>query len=292
MEFTWRVSKTERSAKQVLSAHGVSHRMFSQINRENGQVLVNGQVVKPASPVDIGDRVTLVVPEELADDNVPASTNSITIVFENEHFLVVDKPAGLTVVPGPSNRTDTLVNRVKGYLISQSATNLVPHVVTRLDRDTSGLVLIAKHRLANSWLNQQLADHTLVKRYLAVVNGNLTADHAVIDAPLRRADEGFQQIVAPDGKTAKTEYWVKQQGTDWTLVSVLLHTGRTHQIRAHFKSLGHPLLGDDLYEGPMDRINRQALHASELSFNDPVSGEFETFKSELPADMMAIISGH
>lgn len=292
MEFTWQASKTERTAKQVLSAHGVSHRMFSQINRENGQVLVNDQVVKPASPVDTGDRVTLVVPEELADANVPASTNPITIVFENEHLLVVDKPAGLTVVPGPSNRTDTLVNRVKGYLISQSATNLVPHVVTRLDRDTSGLVLIAKHRLANSWLNQQLADHTLVKRYLAVVNGNLTTDHAVIDTPLRRADEGFQQIVAPDGKTAKTEYWVKQRGDDWTLVSVLLHTGRTHQIRAHFKSLGHPLLGDELYDGPMNQINRQALHASELSFNDPVSGEFETFKSELPADMMAIISGH
>lgn len=186
--------------------------MFSQINQSNGQVLINGRSVKPATKVNVGDQVTLIVPEEPADPNVPVSDGPLTVQYEDENLMVVEKPAGLTVVPGPSNRTDTLVNLVKGHLVAAGDRQLVPHVITRLDRDTSGLVLLAKHRLANSWLNQQLGDHTLVKRYLAIVSGQLPADHDMIDAPLRRADDGVNQIVAPDGKSAQTEYWVKQRG--------------------------------------------------------------------------------
>lgn len=289
MEFTWTATQNGQSAKQVLSEHGVSHRMFTQINHSNGQVLVNQKPVAPATQVKPTDKVTLVVPAEPADPGVSVSHESLSVVFEDQHSLVVLKPAGLTSVPGPSNRTDTLVNRVKGHLVAQGDVNLVPHIITRLDRDTSGLVLIAKHRLANSWLNQQLTDHTLQKRYLAIVGGQLTKDHDLIDAPLRRSDEGFNQIVAPDGKAAQTEYWVKQRHAEWTLVEVLLHTGRTHQIRAHFQSLGHPLLGDALYGGNQQQIQRQALHAFSLSYRDPLTNEIRQFETPLPADMATII---
>ncbi|GAX04912.1 ribosomal large subunit pseudouridine synthase D [Secundilactobacillus pentosiphilus] len=289
MEFTWTVNDTGLSAKQFLGQHGVSHRMFTQLSQSNGQVLVNGVTAKPAVKVQPTDKVTLVVPVEPADPEVPVSTEPLEIVSEDANTLVVLKPAGLTSVPGPSNRTDTLVNRVKGHLAAAGDQNLVPHVITRLDRDTSGLVLIAKHRLANSWLNQQLADHRLKKRYLAIVSGQLSQNHDLIDAPLKRSADGFDQIVAPDGKSAQTEYWVREHSTNWTLVEVLLHTGRTHQIRAHFRSIGHPLLGDELYDGPRDLIRRQALHAYQLDYQDPVTGQARHFETELPADMLKII---
>lgn len=163
MEFTWTVNEPGLSAKQVLSQHGVSHRMFTQLNQSNGQILVNGVTIKPAAKVQPDDQVTLVVPVEPADPAVPVSSEPVQIINEDANTLVALKPAGLTSVPGPSNRTDTLVNRVKGHLVASGDQNLVPHIITRLDRDTSGLVLIAKHRLANSWLNQQLADHRLKK---------------------------------------------------------------------------------------------------------------------------------
>lgn len=289
MKFEWTVREPGLSVKQVLSQHGVSHRMFTQLNQSNGQILVNGVVVKPAVKVNPADQITLVVPEEPADPEVPVSSRPIEVIYEDENTSVVLKPAGLTAVPGPSNRTDTLVNRVKGHLVSEGDHNLVPHIITRLDRDTSGLVLIAKHQLANSWLNQQLADHRLKKRYLAIVSGQLDQDHDVIDAPLRRSVDGFDQVVAPDGKSAQTEYWVCQRNTNWTLVEVLLHTGRTHQIRAHFKSIGHPLLGDELYGGPRDQMTRQALHAYQLDYQDPVTDEKRHFEADVPADMRKVI---
>lgn len=289
MEFKWQVKTAGLSAKQFLARQGVSHRMFTQINHSNGKILVNGKVVAPATKLAVNAELTLIVPAEPADPNVPVSHEPLTVIFEDENFLVVAKPAGLTVVPGPSNRTDTLVNRVKGHLVDSQETNLVPHVITRLDRDTSGLVLLAKHRLANSWMNQALADHTLVKRYLALVGGQLPDDHGIIDAPLRRADEGFNQIVAEDGKPAKTEYWVRQRFSGYTLVEVLLHTGRTHQIRAHFQSIGHPLLGDALYGGDQQEMKRQALHAFQLGYDDPMTHVHQQFALPLPEDMQRLI---
>lgn len=289
MEFTWTVDESGLSAKQVLGQHGVSHRMFTQLNQSNGQILVNGVSVKPSVKVQPKDTLTLIVPVEPADPEVPVSLAPVQVINEDENAMVVFKPAGLTSVPGPSNRTDTLVNRVKGHLVDTGDQNLVPHIITRLDRDTSGLVLIAKHRLANSWLNQQLADHRLKKRYLAIVSGPLEKDHDMIDAPLRRSDDGFDQIVAADGKSAQTEYWVRQRSENWTLVEVLLHTGRTHQIRAHFRSIGHPLLGDALYGGPQDQLKRQALHAYQLDYQDPVTNMHCHFEADLPADMLKVI---
>lgn len=289
MDFSWSVTENDTSLKKFLATKGVSHRLFAQIKDQADLVTVNGQLADSATSLRAGDEVGLTLPAELADDNVPVSFASIDVVETTVNDLVVEKPAGLTVVPGPSNRTDTLVNRVKGLLVNEQSRWLVPHVITRLDRDTSGLVLVAKHRLANAWYNQEQADHLLKKRYLAVVSGQLTQSHAMIDRPLRRSTTGFNQVVAADGKPAQTEYWVRQTYSDQTLVEVVLHTGRTHQIRAHFADLGHPLLGDELYGGPMNQIDRQALHAFSLSFPDPVSGETRHYESRLPEDIQALL---
>ncbi|WP_204121071.1 RluA family pseudouridine synthase [Levilactobacillus sp. 244-2] len=289
MELSWQVTTPVTSLKRFLNNQGVSHRVFSDL-KQAGTIRVNGQVVTPAVDLNVGDTVTFGLPAEVADDAVATSETPITVLFENRDWLVVDKPAGLNVVPGPANRTDTLVNRIKGYWLAEDAENQVPHILTRLDRFTSGVVWVARHRLANSLASQLQAAHQVDKRYLAVVSGQLPDDHGIIDAPLASDPTGYNQMVSPDGKPAKTEYWVEKRFPNATLVRVKLHTGRTHQIRAHFASLDHPLVGDELYGGPqLAGMTRQALHAHTLAFTDPFTGEDRAFTSAPPADWQALI---
>lgn len=289
MELTWQVTQPVTSLKKFLNTQGVSHRVFSDLKRD-GTIRVNGTLVTPAVTLQVNDQVAVTLPAEAADDAVAVSHGPLAVLFENRDWLIVDKPAGLNVVPGPANRTDTLVNRVKGYWLDEDAENLVPHIVTRLDRFTSGVVWIARHRLANSLASQLQAAHQVQKRYLAVVSGQLKADHGIIDQPLASDPAGFNQMVSPAGKSAKTEYWVQRRWSHATLVEVQLHTGRTHQIRAHFTYLGHPLVGDELYGGPqLGGMTRQALHAHTLAFEDPFTHEQRHFTSTVPADWQAMI---
>ena len=290
MQLSWTVTTPVTSLKRFLSQQGISHRGYSDL-KHRGIIWVNGQNCEPTVTLRVGDEVTVILPPELADPDVAVSSVPVTTVFENRDWTVVDKPAGLNVVPGPANRTDTLVNRLKGAWAAQNAENQVPHIVTRLDRFTSGLVWVARHRLANSLASQLQAQHAVDKRYLAVVSGQLKADHDMITAPLAPDPTGYNQMVSPAGKPAKTEYWVQERFANATVVSVKLHTGRTHQIRAHFASLGHPLVGDALYRGPeLGGMSRQALHAASLAFKDPFTHEERHFSSPLPADWQALLA--
>ncbi|EEI70684.1 RluA family pseudouridine synthase [Lentilactobacillus hilgardii] len=290
LKFTWQKQSNEpKTLKKFLNTHGISHRMYKNI-KTSGQVLINSRSSDSQTKLADGDQVTVILPDEAGDPNVAVSEQPIKVVYEDDNWLVVDKPAGLTVVPGPANRDDTLVNRVKGYLVRAGVTDLVPHIITRLDRFTSGLVLIAKHRLANSLANELLAAKQLHKRYLAVVSGGGLPDHGRIQKPIAKDPNGYGQIISDDGRFSDTEYWVRQRLNDDMLVEVALHTGRTHQIRVHFASIGHPLLGDQLYHGPMNMgIDRQALHAVMLGFNDPFSQSEIKLKSPLPKDMSSIL---
>lgn len=290
LKFNWQNTEHDpKTLKKFLNGHGISHRMY-KIVKTDGQVNVNGQAINDATRLKVGDVVEVVLPDEQPDPGVAVSEQPIKVMYEDDNWLVVDKPAGLTVVPGPTNREDTLVNRIKYHLVSEQAANLVPHIITRLDRFTSGIVLVAKHRLANSLANEMLAQKTLHKEYAAVVSGSGLEEHGLIDKPIAKDPDGYGQLISDTGKPSQTEYWVEREFNDRTLVRVVLHTGRTHQIRVHFAAIGHPLLGDELYQGPMNLgIERQALHAASLKFKDPFSKEQLHFKSQLPADILKVI---
>lgn len=292
MEFTWqKEDKQEQTLKRFLVSKGVSHRLLGKIRRGQGTILLNNEKEELQHILAKGDKITLELPVEKEVVAIQPSEKNIDVLYEDQNWLVVSKPAGLTSVPGPSNRTDTLVNRVKYYLIKQQAENSIPHIITRLDRYTSGIVLLAKHGFAQGLIDKQVVNHSFDKRYYALVSGYVAKEHGFIEEPLRRKEGEAYQEVSTEGKSAKTEYWVKQHfGKSMTLVDVKLHTGRTHQIRVHFQYIGHPLVGDMLYRGPLNMgIKRQALHAYELSFADPFSQKTLTFKDKLPMDMRIVL---
>lgn len=296
MKFTWTYQgDEERKVRTFLQGYGVSHRMFSQIKHNGGAILVNDRPVYTSDYLKSGDQVTVMMPVEEGNDLVVPDYHPLNVIFENEHWLVVDKPYGVTTVPGHADRLHTLVNQVKGHLLDIGAEDLVPHVVTRLDRDTSGLVLLAKHRFAHAVLDQQLQDHSVEKFYIAYVSGLLPEDHGVIEAPIGRLEGDFiKRVVRDDGKKSKTEYWVERRYDEdpdhpMTRVKVQLHTGRTHQIRVHFAHLGYPLVGDDLYGGPLwYGLQRQALHAYQMKFYDPFIENDRQLSTDLPADLVAL----
>ncbi|KRN28445.1 hypothetical protein IV38_GL001445 [Lactobacillus selangorensis] len=290
MEYTWTKTTTAPlKVKRFLIDCGLSHRLISAMKKGAGQFLVNGKLATTATELKQGDQVTVRLDAEPADPAVAVSTAPLNILFEDQNWLVVDKPAGLTTIPGPTNSTDTLVNRVKGHLLAEQADDLRPHIILRLDRFTSGVVLIAKNRLAQSLIAPAVEGHQLDKRYIAIASGRVTPQHGNFTGPIGRVGTTPQREVRADGKPAHTEYWCRETTDKWTLADVKLYTGRTHQIRVHFAVAGHPLLGDELYGGPMDLIQRQALHASFLKFSDPFTHEKLTFEAPLPADMQHVL---
>ncbi|MDF7636987.1 RluA family pseudouridine synthase [Leuconostocaceae bacterium ESL0958] len=296
MKFSWTYQGTEdRKVRGFLQSHGVSHRMFSQMKHNGGAILVNDQPVYTSDYLHPQDVVTIVMPIEASNDLVVPDYQPLHVVYEDEHFLAVDKPYGVTTVPGHADRLHTLVNQVKGHLLDEGAEDLVPHVITRLDRDTSGLVLLAKHRFAHAVLDKQLQEHSVQKFYTAYVSGILPEDHGLIEEPIGRLPGDFiKRTVTADGKPSKTEYWVERRyqaddGQEMTRVRVQLHTGRTHQIRVHFAHLGYPLVGDDLYGGPLwHGLQRQALHAYQMTFYDPFAETDRHLMTSLPADLQAL----
>lgn len=291
MEFTWQNEGKQQTLKKFLAARGVSHRLMGKIRRQKGAVLVDGKRVPFGTVLHQNEQVTLVLPEEKPVIKIAASPKPIEVLYEDANWLLVAKPAGLTSVPGPSNREDTLVNRVKYYLERNGRKNVVPHIITRLDRYTSGIVLLAKHSFAQGLIDKQVSNHEFDKRYYAIVAGQIAKQHGLIEAPLKRKEGENFQIVSPDGRQAVTEYWLKANLAGGSLVEVKLHTGRTHQIRVHFQSKGHPLLGDELYGGPLDMgIERQALHAYHLAFNDPFTNKRLVVEAPLPSDMKSVLA--
>jgi RluA family pseudouridine synthase len=280
MQFTFsQTAQTDTTVKRLLASVGVSHRLFKRL--VDGRCIRLQQRVVGNVPVAAGATVTFVLPEETG---VTPSTNPIDVVFENDNWLVVNKPALLSSVPGPANPADSLLNRIAGYLEAAGYHQPQPAIITRLDRDTRGLVLAAKHPFAQGRLDQLGSAAQVDKRYTALVTGNLPEIWGSIRRPLGQATDGIHQEVRRDGKPARTDYRVLERATDASLLELHLLTGRTHQIRVHMASAGHPLIGDALYGGPTTRQTGQALMATALTFVDPFTNKAHKITTEFPTE--------
>ena len=240
----------------------------------------------------LGDRLVIDIPAEEGFETLKPMDRSLDILFEDDHFLVLNKPFGIASIPSAIH-SNTLANFVKGYYVKQGYENQQVHIVTRLDKDTSGVMLFAKHGYAHARLDKQLQSKTIQKRYYALVKGSGKLDPVgEIIAPIARDEDSIiTRKVAKGGKYAHTSYQVVQSFGDIHLVDIQLHTGRTHQIRVHFSHIGFPLLGDDLYGGSLeDGIERQALHCHRLSYYHPFLEEELVIESPLPPDFQAVLT--
>lgn len=267
-------------------AHYLADISRSQLQKwiEDGNVTVNGEKVKPKYKLAVGDRV-VVQPEkpqkiDLEPENIP-----LDIVYEDDDVIVVNKPQGMVVHPAPGHPNHTLVNALLYHSpLSTINGEFRPGIVHRIDKDTSGLLMIAKNDLAHRSLAAQLKAKTNEREYVALVHGVIKEERGTIDAPLGRSKKDRKkQAVVEDGRHAVTHFKVLERFQHYTLVSCRLETGRTHQIRVHMKYIGHPLAGDPLY-GPRKTLpgNGQYLHARLLGFKHPRTGKQMTFTSPLP----------
>ncbi|MFH1045441.1 MAG: RluA family pseudouridine synthase [Candidatus Omnitrophota bacterium] len=250
------------------------------------KVTLNSQAVKPGHKVRSGDIINVDIPPD-APVQAQAENIPIDLVFEDEDILVVNKPAGMVTHPGVGNNTHTLVNALLHYGCTLSSVNgpLRPGIVHRLDKDTSGLMVIAKNDRAHHRLSRQFQKHNVERRYIAIVKGKVEHDEGVIDAPLARDPLHRKQFVVGlhNSRDALTRFKVVKRYSQLSLVELTPYTGRTHQLRVHLKFLGHPILGDERY-GKRGEFSRMALHATGLGFRHPLTKEMVRFSSEIPAD--------
>jgi len=254
----------------------------------DGLVTVNGQVAKAGFKLSAGDRVRITLPpprESPAPEAMPLS-----IVYEDSDLLVVDKPAGLTVHPAPGHPSHTLINAILSHVprLPEADDLQRPGVVHRLDKDASGLMVVAKNKEAQLNLASQFKARSVVKAYLVLVKGHLTPDDGVIEAPIGRDPRNRKRmavVAQGEGREARTDYHVLKHIGDYTLLEVRPETGRTHQIRVHLSAIGYPVFGDRVYGARSERLPRLFLHACRLGFRLPSSGEYREFTSNLPPDL-------
>jgi 23S rRNA pseudouridine1911/1915/1917 synthase len=258
---------------------------------DEGYVKVNSQPEKASYRIIAGDIVEIEIVRERPSHLTPEDI-SVPVIYEDEDVLVVDKPPGLTVHPAPGHKGGTLVNAILSHLPLLAGENGRPGIVHRLDKDTSGLMVIAKNTVALAKLSEQFKSHRITKIYLTLVQGHLTPEEGIIEAFIGR-DTGDRKKMAISvesfGREARTRYKVLRYPGDYTFLEVKPETGRTHQIRVHLAAIGHPVVGDATYGFKHRLLARQFLHAHRLGFFHPRTGEYMEFTSELPADLQQVL---
>lgn len=293
MSIKWKVAENEPEIlREFLKYKKISRRIIGRTKFHGGSFLVNGKEVTVRKDLKVGDNVQLNLPVEEANPALEASDKSLDIIYEDDHYLIVNKAAGILSVPSPVNRTDTIANRVKGYFIQNNYRHQQVHIVTRLDRYTTGVMVIAKNTLAHSLIGELLENQQMDKYYEALVEGYLEEKEGFISLPIARsADSIIERVVSTAGKESITEYKVIQELSNrLSYLNLSLHTGRTHQIRVHMAHIGHPLAGDDLYGGSTEQIERQALHCHKVIFEHPFFEKKMIFEADLPADMKKLVN--
>lgn len=292
--FDWTIEESTYERLDKFLTEELPDYSRSQIQQwiKDGQVTVNGQQVRPNYKLHQEDVIRLVIPQP-EEYKVEPEAIALDIYYEDEDVIVINKPRGMVVHPAPGHYKGTLVNALLAHCQDLSGINgvLRPGIVHRIDKDTSGLIMVAKNDQAHIKLSEQLQAHTVTRQYLAIVQGRIPHNEGTIDAPIGRDPKNRQQMtIIKTGKKAITHFKVLELFKEHTYVSCSLETGRTHQIRVHMNYIGHPLLGDPKYSGKNRwPIEGQALHAHTLGFKHPRTGEELQFEAPIPTDMSHIL---
>lgn len=278
--------------REFLYSKGISKRTLTATKYEGGQITVNGNEQNVRYRLQVGDEVMIIFPPEQPSEGLHPEDGSLDIIYEDEAILILNKSAGQSTIPSRDHPTGTVANFIAGKFFRDGLPTTV-HVVTRLDKDTSGLICIAKNRHIHHLLSEQMIASGFHRQYVAIVEGRVLETRFTIEQPIGRKDGSIiERMVREDGQFARTDVEVlhhfEQDGQALTTIALVLHTGRTHQIRVHLKWVGYPLAGDDLYGGTLQWIGRQALHCAALRFTHPLTGADMQFTSNLPADMQQI----
>lgn len=278
--------------REAIRQQGISSKGLTAIKYRGGNIFVNGEEKNVRHILKQGDEITIIFPKEEVSESLVPEQGELNIVYEDEALLIIDKPPFINTIPSREHPNGSIANLVYGYFLTQGIHSTI-HVVTRLDRDTSGLLCIAKHSHIHHLMSQQLQKGQIIKEYEAIVHGHLTKSMSVI-APIGRKESSIiEREVREDGQYAHTDVKVLKhifyEKEPLTHVRLTLHTGRTHQIRVHMAHLGHPLVGDELYGGSKAYFNRQALHCVYLEMVHPLSKEKLCFSSEPVESMKKII---
>jgi len=294
-EVTFTVEEPGDRLDRVVAAHmpDVSRAQVQRLIK-SGAVTVNGRPSKPAYRVERGDRVRVTLPEE-PEEAVHPEHIPLKVVYEDEHLLAVDKPAGMVVHPAVGHASGTLVNALLAYCPQVADVGGLERagIVHRLDKDTSGLLLVAKDPQTHGALQRQFKRRQVRKTYLALVEGRVHPREGVIEAPVGRDRRARKRMaVTRTGRPATTQYRVVEVFRDHTLLEVRPHTGRTHQVRVHLAWLGYPVVGDRVYGHRRQRLlsNRHFLHARELRFVHPATGEELTLTAPLPPELKTVLA--
>lgn len=281
--------KSSMLLRDALSGWGISKRTLASVKYGGGKILVNGREVTVRHVVEKDDAVTVIFPKEELGGGLQAERGPLNIIYEDEALLIVDKPPLQNTIPSREHPSGSLANIVAKHFEDHGVPATL-HIATRLDRDTSGLVCIAKNRHIHHMLSMQQKEKVMKRQYDALAHGFFTEEKFTITEPIGRKNTSIiEREVREDGQFAETEVEVIQQFDGYARVQLRLNTGRTHQIRVHLAHIGHPLVGDDLYGGTRDIISRQALHCSKLLLLHPVTEEQLVFSSSLNEDMKQLI---
>ncbi|MCB7152451.1 RluA family pseudouridine synthase [Bacillus stercoris] len=279
------------TVKEYAGELGISKRLLTDIKFGGGDLLINGEHVTVKAILKEGDLLIVKFPEEQVSETLLAEPVPLDILYEDEHVLVINKQPYVSSIPSREHPSGSIANGIIDHY-QKNGVRATVHLVTRLDRDTSGVMLVAKHRFAHSILSSAQKNGLVKRRYAAVVHGRMAQMEGTVDAPIgRHPDSIIERTVTPDGQKAVTHFYVTCAHDDMSSVTLQLETGRTHQIRVHMSYLGHPLCGDTLYGGTRRDIGRQALHSEHLSFIHPLTQENMTFHASLPQDMRKLIKG-
>ncbi|MDQ0230625.1 RluA family pseudouridine synthase [Metabacillus malikii] len=290
-QLRWKISAQDsgKLVRDFLKEKKLSKRALTDIKFHGGDIVVNSERVTVRHHLREGEELTVIFPNEERGAGLQADVVPFEIVYEDEHCLVIDKPASVPSIPSREHVAGTVANGLIDYY-QRNDINSTVHIVNRLDKDTSGLMLVAKHRFAHALFSEQQKNKQIHRTYEAIAHGQFRSANGTISKPIGRKDDSIiEREIRDDGQEAITHFKVLKELKDKTYLQLVLDTGRTHQIRVHLSSIGHPLCGDSLYGGTTEHINRQALHSAQLSFWHPFLERELQLNADLPEDMRLLV---